>query len=128
MVQIKGNLPEHPGGAWHLTTVRQEVGSDPRNGKIIHATRPEWGHLDPAVTPDSITTAPKGAASSFRPLFQAWLKSYFASRGSAPISEARDAAMRACGITMRWWDDHSSEYLEKRNESGIWMCRPRLDL
>src|SRR5690606_28258489 len=35
LMQVKGNLPEHPGGAWRFTTEKAEVGIDPRNGKPI---------------------------------------------------------------------------------------------
>lgn len=44
-MQVKVNLPEHPGGAWRFHTERVEVGADHRNGKPIYATRPAWDQL-----------------------------------------------------------------------------------
>ena len=54
LVQVKVNLPEHPGGAWKFETVKVQVGIDPRNEKLIHATRPKWEVLDADITPRKV--------------------------------------------------------------------------
>src|SRR5690606_8142594 len=64
MVQVKTNLPEHPGGAWTFETKKVTVGVDPDNHNPINATRPIWIKEDATITPRSLmggTRRPAGA-------------------------------------------------------------------
>jgi RecA/RadA recombinase len=128
LIQVKVNLPEHPGGAWKLTTIKVEVAHDERNGKVIYATRPEWEELDNTLTPASIIGNARGPVSKYEAGFGLWLKAFFATRVGedwlrVDLVKATMLAERVA--TERWWNDHSARYVEKRNEGGAWFCRPK---
>lgn len=128
LMQVKVNLPERPDGAWKFSTERVEVGTDPRNGKPIYATRPEWDELDSALTPASVVGRARGAKSKHELPFAIWLKAKFANIAPGTWVTADDvkwSAIRDNAASESWWAKHSSEYLEKENQNGKWMCRPK---
>lgn len=128
LLQVKVNLPEHPGGAWKFATERIEVGTDQRNGKPIYATRPAWDELDSALTPKTAVGRARGPKSQYELPFAMWLQAFFAAR---PEQEwlGSDFVMKMAVmekvITENWWNKNSGKYLEKRNENGHWACRPK---
>ena len=128
MLQVKVNLPEHPGGAWKFSTVKVDVGIDPRNNKTISATRPHWAELDSGLTPQSMVGGERGPVSKYEAAFGMWLRAHFM---TTPVNEGQrvadvKAAVLAAGVvTARWWDQHSGSYLDKQNIGGIWWCRPK---
>lgn len=128
MVQVKVNLPEHPGGAWRFKTEKVTVGHDDELNKPITATRPAWELLDKALTPESMMGGLRGPVSEYPAVFGIWLRSYFlttpANQG-VPVSEVKAAAIKGKVVSLSWWNERSSDYLDKRNVSGVWMCRPR---
>lgn len=127
MMQVKGNLPEHPGGAWRFTTVKVEIGLDPRNGKPIVATRPEWDELDAMLSPDNVVGKSRGPVSQKTNVFGLWLKGHFAHFGPEDWIETEAVMAAAVSIhkivSQSWWNKHSGEYLLKKNENGKWYCR-----
>lgn len=128
MVQVKVNLPEHPGGAWKFSTVKVQVGIDPCNGKPISATRPNWEELDSALTPQSMVGNARGPVSKYEAAFGMWLKAHFLTTPATPwqpISQVKQAAASANVVTERWWNEHSGSYMDKQNVGGIWYCRPK---
>lgn len=128
MLQVKVNLPEHPGGAWKFSTERVEVGTDPRNGKPIYATRPDWEELDSALTPKSMVGNERGPVSRYEATFGMWVKAQFVTLPPGEWQQVNIIRMRALAeraATERWWDDHSGRFLEKVNQAGVWWCRPR---
>lgn len=72
LIQVKVNLPDHPGGAWKFVTEKVEVARDPRNGKPIHATRPVWEELDAGLTPEGLMGGKRGPVSSYPVIFGPW--------------------------------------------------------
>jgi hypothetical protein len=128
LIQVKANLPEHPGGAWHFATEKVEVGKDGRNGKPIVATRPRWEMLDPLLTPEGIVGKSRGPISNKPNVFGFWLKTYFARLGSEDWVEVETVLAAAVAVdeivTRSWWNKHSNEFLHKRNDNGKWLCRP----
>lgn len=128
MVQVKTNLPEHPGGAWKFETSKLKVGEDPVNHKPINATRPVWHEKDESITPRSLMGGERGpVGSDHGAAFAIWLKAYFMSTNpehGLPITQVKAAAIGEKVVSARWWDDHSGKYLDKRNVNGTWMCRP----
>ncbi|KLU27671.1 hypothetical protein EOS_03420 [Caballeronia mineralivorans PML1(12)] len=128
LMQVKVNLPEHPGGAWKFTTVKVEVGKDATNGKVITATRPNWEELDETLTPEAVVGGARGPVSQYSAGFGPWLKDFFRDvAGNMPkkVDDVRAAAIVNGKATDRWWADHSHKYLEKRNMRGVWYCRPK---
>jgi len=128
LLQVKVNLPEHPGGAWKFTTVKVTVGIDKRNNKPIDATRADWEELDPALTPESLVGGSRGPVSKNPAVFGMWVRSYFLDlpRDQAlPVATVKTAAVGEGIVTEQWFNKNSGEYLEKRNIGGQWMCRPR---
>ncbi|MDH0549604.1 MULTISPECIES: AAA family ATPase [Stenotrophomonas] len=128
MMQVKVNLPEHPGGSWKFSTVKVEVGTDPRNGKPISATRPDWEELDSALTPQSMVGNARGPVSQYEAAFGMWVKAYFLTTPASPwqpIPQVKQAALSARVVTERWWNEHSSKYLNKQNVGGTWYCQPK---
>lgn len=128
LIQVKVNLPEHPGGAWKFNTVKVQVGIDERNGKPIDATRAEWDELDPALTPESLVGGTRGPVSQTPAAFGLWLRAFFMTTPQDQgqrTSDVKAAAVLAKVVTEQWWDKHSGEYLEKQNLGGVWHCRPR---
>ncbi|HGE7345152.1 TPA: AAA family ATPase [Pseudomonas aeruginosa] len=128
MVQVKVNLPEHPGGSWKFSTVKVDIATDPRNGKPISATRPNWEELDSALTPQSMVGNTRGPVSKYEAAFGMWLKAYFLTTPATPwqpISQVKQAAASASVVSERWWNEHSGSYMDKQNVGGIWYCRPK---
>lgn len=128
MVQVKVNLSEHPGGSWKFSTVKVDVATDPRNGKPISATRPNWEELDSALTPQSMVGNARGPVSKYEAAFGMWLKAYFLTTPSnpwQPIPQVKQAALSASVVSERWWGEHSGSYLEKQNVGGVWYCSPK---
>lgn len=128
LIQVKVNLPEHPGGAWKFSTVRVQVGTDQRNQKPIHATRPEWEELDADLTPESLVGGTRGPVSKFPAAFGLWLRAHFMTtpdNEGQRVADVKAAALEAGVVTQRWWDEHSGTYLDKQNLGGTWYCRPK---
>lgn len=126
LMQVKTNLPEHPGGSWKFTTEKFQVGTDPTNGMPIVATRPIWEELSTELTPDSVIGKERGPVSKYQVSFGIWLQAYFLTTPPnqyQPVSEVKQAAITDRAASARWWDEHSGEYLEKINSNGTWMCR-----
>ncbi|WP_323809925.1 AAA family ATPase [Sphingobium baderi] len=127
-MQVKVNLPEHPGGAWKFCTERVEVGIDPRNGKPIYATKPAWDELDSALTPNTAIGKSRGPKSQYDAPFSMWLHQFF---GRFPnhewlaVSTVRNAAIDEKFASASWWDKHSGDYMDKQNVGGEWQCRPK---
>ena len=132
MLQVKVNLPEHPGGAWRFSTERVEVGMDHRNGKTIFATRPNWEELDTALTPKTAVGSSRGPKSKGDLPFAIWIKASFAVQAAEAWLQidghqgVKATAMRdgACP-SESWWNKHSGDYLDKQNVNGTWWCRPK---
>lgn len=128
LLQAKSNLPDAPGGAWRFRTEKVEVGTDPVTWTPIFATRPVWEHLDPNLTMESLMGGARGPVSQYPAVFGAWLQTFFSgpSRNERKtVSQVKAAAIEAGVATARWWDDHSSAYLDKENLAGVWWCRPK---
>lgn len=130
LMQVKVNLPEHPGGAWKFRTERVEVDTDQRNGKPIYATRPAWDELDSALTPSTAVGRARGPKSQYELPFAMWLQSFFASRpndGWLAIEFVKTIALAERAASDSWWNKHSAEYLDKQNVNGTWICRPKVN-
>ena len=111
----------------YKSTEPLQVGTDEANGLPIFATRPDWEEIDHALTPKSIMGSTRGPVSRYETTFAMWVKAQFA---AAPeewqqVNIIRMRALADRAASERWWNDHSGEYLEKANEGGVWMCRPR---
>lgn len=128
LVQVKVNLPEHPGGAWKFSTVKVQVGWDQQRSKPIHATHPYWEVLDSCMTAENLVGGPRGPVSKYPAPFAQWVRTRFMTTAPdqvQPIADVKAAALTAGVVTERWWDEHSGDYLEKRNIGGVWWCRPK---
>lgn len=128
LIQVKVNLPEHPGGAWKFSTVKVQVGTDHRMGKSIDATRAEWEELDSALTPESLVGGTRGPVSKSPAAFGMWLRAHFITTPMEQgqlVSDVKAAAVGSGVVTESWFDKNSGEYLEKRNVGGSWWCRPK---
>lgn len=128
LIQVKVNLPEHPGGAWKFSTVKVQVGTDQRNQKPINATRPEWEELDADLTPESLVGGTRGPVSKYPAAFGLWLRAHFMTtpvNEGQRVADVKAAALAADVVTQRWWNEHSGTYLDKQNFGGIWYCRPK---
>jgi len=126
-MQVKVNLPEHPGGAWRFHTERVEVGTDHRNGQPIYATRPAWDQLDPALTPNSTVGKSRGPKSQYEVPFSMWMQAHFMSYPDQewlPVSSVKQVAIDTKVISASWWDKNSGDHMQKENINGVWMCRP----
>lgn len=129
MFQIKTNLPEHPGGAWRFNTLKVQTGFDKKRNKPIVATKPVWEELDSALTPENAIGIGKerGPVSEYGMKFSMFLKAQFI---ATPLTEGRlvaDIKRKAIAdgaASERWWNEHSNEYLDKKNFGGVWYCRP----
>lgn len=127
MIQVKTNLPEHPGGAWLFETEKVEVGTDENNGKAIFATRPVWDRLDALVGIEN-STAKSGAYSDTSVSFAIWITDFFANVPSdqgIEVSRIKAAAIGWNVVSEKQWERLSPAYLEKKNINGVWQCRPR---
>lgn len=130
MMQVKVNLPDRPDGAWKFSTEKVEVGTDPRNGKPIYATRPNWDELDSTMTPSSAVGKARGPKSQQERPFAIWLRAKFATHPPGtwlPVNDVKWSAVRDCAASENWWGKHSGEHLDKENQNGEWMCRPKAD-
>ncbi|WP_176482759.1 AAA family ATPase [Sphingobium sp. D43FB] len=128
MIQVKVNLPEHPGGAWKFSTEKVTVGTDERNGKPITATRPSWDELDTALTPKTAVGPARGPKSRQEPQFAMWLKGLFANKPAGTwltVDEVKWTAVREGVVSESWWNKHSADHLDKQNPDGTWRCRPK---
>lgn len=128
MFQLKTNLPEHPGGAWRFHTKRVELGVDVELGKPIVATMPIWDELDTTLTPDNVVGGQRGPVSQYGFAFPMWLKAQFITTPPTegrPVADIKRSAIADGVVTERWWNEHSQQYLDKRNVGGTWMCRPK---
>ena len=128
MLQVKVNLPEHPGGAWRFSTERVEAAKD-QEGLPIYATRPAWDELDAALTPKTAVGSSRGPKSKAELPFAVWVNGLFSSMTTdtwLKIEDVKWTSIRegACP-SESWWDKHSSEHLLKENQNGDWMCRPK---
>jgi len=126
MFQIKMNLTEQPYGAWRFSTSITTVFNS--KNEPIPATRVDWEELDSALTPQSMIGNERGPVSQYGVVFPNWLRAQFV---ATPLTEGlmvADVKRRAIAdgvATERWWNEHSQEYLEKRNVGGVWQCRPK---
>lgn len=128
LVQVKVNLPEHPGGAWKFNTAKVQVGVDPCSGKPIHATRPEWEMLDSAFTLHNAVGKARGPVSRYEFSFGSWLHATFAAQPDdewLPLTDVKSKALSEHGVSESWWDKNSRRYLAKQNVGGKWKCRPK---
>lgn len=128
LLQVKVNLPERPDGAWRFHTERVEVGTDHRNGKPVYATRPAWDEIDSALTAKSVVGRQRGPKSQYEPQFSMWLKAFFLhhpGREWLPASDVRHAALDEKIVSASWWTKHSGDHMDRKNEGGIWWCRPK---
>lgn len=127
VLQVKGNLPEtyKPGGYRFITSLKP-TGIDKASGSPIYAVQTEWQCVDPALTVASLKGGSRGPASEFGPVFRGWLRSHFATVDELPVESVKAAAIEQCGFSLAWWNKHSSEYLNKRNVKGVWLCRIRV--
>lgn len=128
MLQVKVNLPEHPGGAWRFSTEKVEVCPDPETGLPIYATRPAWDELDPVLTPKTAVGPARGPKSKTELPFAIFVSGLFSSVPTntwLPVDQVRYSAEREIGVGSSWWNKHSSEYLDKQNTDGTWKCRPK---
>jgi hypothetical protein len=128
MVQVKVNLPEHPGGAWRFRTEKICLGEDPMNHNPINATRPAWDSLDTAITPSSLMGGQRGPISDTPTSFGLWVRAHFMStdpaHGGLRCEDVLATALSQKVCSKRWWNEHSGEFLEKKNVGGIYWCRP----
>ena len=127
MLQVKTNLPEHPGGAWKFHTERVEVGVDHRNGKTVYATRPAWDELDSALTPNSTVGKARGPKSQYEVPFTMWFKGLlnnYPDHEWLPVSTVKQVALSEKVVSASWWDKRSSDHMQKQNINGEWMCKP----
>lgn len=129
MLQVKVNLPEHPGGAWKFSTERIEVGVDERNGKTIYATRPAWDELDSALTTNTTVGKARGPKSQYEVTFTMWLKAFFMTfpdKEWLPATLVRQTAIDEKVASESWWNKHGSDHMDKENVGGQWVCRPKV--
>ncbi len=128
LMQVKMNLPESPDGAWKFSTERVEVGTDPRNGKPIFATKPAWDELDTLLTPNSAFGKPRGPKSQYEAPFSMWMQAHFLIHPNhewLPVSTVKQVAVGENIVSLSWWNKHSADHMEKENVKGQWMCRPK---
>jgi len=127
LMQVKVNLPDHPGGAWKFCTERVTVGNDDRNGRPVVATRPDWDELDSGLKPTTVVGRSRGPKSQQEPQFAMWLKALFVAypgKEWVPLNIVRDAAVPSL-VSLSWWNKHSTDHIEKKNEGGNWLCRSK---
>lgn len=128
MMQIKTNLPEQTGGAWRFHTERVEVGIDHRNGKSVFATKPIWDELDSGLTPSTAMGRQRGPKSQYEPQFAMWFQAFMLTRPNdewLPVALVKQVAVGEKVVSESWWNKHSSDHMEKQNQAGAWMCRPK---
>lgn len=126
LIQVKSNLPEQPAGAWKFTTERVQVSTDATNQKPIVATRPVWEGLAPEITANTVLGKERGPVGQYQVIFGVWIQAFFIDTPPdqyLPVTIVKRAAIAEGVASARWWDDHSSDYLEKVNSNGTWLCR-----
>lgn len=126
LVQVKVNLPDHPGGSWKFETEKAQVGIDARNGRPIEATRPKWIELDSLLTSENLLGKERGPVSEKPVAFGLWLRAYFLAMPPdqwLPTKQVLNAAIQECVVSRSWWNEHSAKYLDKQNIGGEWFCR-----
>ena len=126
ILQVKSNLPDAQKGAWRFSTDQRVVGTSNR-GRQVQANFPVWDHFDAALTPEALAGGARGPVSKRTAVFGLWVKNFFASLPPETAMPATTVLARALAegvASEKWWNEHSSEYLEKRNVNGTWMCRP----
>ena len=130
LLQVKVNLPEHPGGAWTFKTKKVSVGVDPGNGRSITATMPDWEELDSGITPENLMGGTRGPVSKYHLEFSQWVREYFKNFNEdyRRVEEVKSDALEAGVASNRWWREHSNTYLVKENIGGTWMCKPKFQL
>ena len=125
LAQVKNNLPNAPEGAVRFHTERLTVAIDDRNGADVEATRVVWDGVDPNAL--NVQGGTRGPISRYATIFPGWVSAHFIlekpANGWLPVSDVMQAAVSAGVASRKWWDDHSSDYLEKANVGGTWMCR-----
>lgn len=127
VLQVKSNLPGLVRGAWRFRTDVRHVAND-QFSRPITASYPEWLRFDHALTPEALAGAARGPVSKQASAFGVWLRAAFVSVAPGqglPIARVRSMAIEDKVVSASWWEDHSSEYLEKQNVGGMWMCRPK---
>ena len=127
LIQVKVNLPEHPGGSWRFVTEKIDVATDPRSGHPIAATRPDWLELDASLTAKTAVGPARGPKSQTAGQFAIWVQAQFACVAPGewlPAASVKFTARRDVGVSESWWNKHSKEYLDRNNVNGTWMCRP----
>lgn len=129
MLQVKVNLPEHPGGAWRFSTEKVQVAVDQQDGAPIYATRPAWDVLDHTLTPKTAVGPARGPKSKSELPFAVWVNGLFSSMTTdtwLTVDQVKWTSIRegACP-SEGWWTKHSADYLEKQNTDGTWRCRPK---
>jgi len=126
VLQVKSNLPGLVRGAWRFRTDVRQVAND-QFGRPIVASYPEWLNFDHSLTPEAMAGAARGPASKQAPAFGVWLRAAFTAAPGEGMTVARVKALALNDkvVSARWWDDHSSEFLDKQNVGGVWMCRPK---
>lgn len=128
MMQVKGNLPEDPGGAWKFATERVQVGTDHRNGKPVYATKPAWDEQDRALTPSNVLGKRRGPKSQYEVPFAMWLQAHFLTYPGAewlPATDVRQAAVDGKVVSASWWAKHSADHMDRENRGGMYFCRPK---
>ena len=61
-------------------------------------------------------------------VFPLWLKAQFVNvptDQALPVTTVMNVALMQKVVTKKWWNENSSDYLNKQNIGGIWMCRPK---
>jgi hypothetical protein len=127
LMQVKSNLPDSKAGAWRFSTAQKIVGKDQR-GRDVQANFPEWDRFDPSLTPEVIAGGSRGPVSTREPAFGLWVRSQFPADSpdqELPVAALLERALAAGIVSRKWWNEHSPDYLEKRNVRGQWVCRPK---
>ncbi|MCC7100275.1 MAG: AAA family ATPase [Rubrivivax sp.] len=127
ILQVKSNLPDAQKGAWRFRTAQRVVGVSAR-GREVQANFPEWDRFDAALTPEALAGGARGPVSKYPAVFGLWLQTYFATLPPdfVPVADVRARALADGVVSDKWWNEHSAEYLDKRNVNGLWLCRPRV--
>lgn len=126
VLQVKSNLPGLVRGAWRFRTDVRTVGFD-QFQRPVTASFPDWLTYDHTLTPEALAGAARGPVSKQAPAFGVWLRAAFAAVPTGegmPIARLKGLALADKIVSARWWEEHSAEYMEKRNVGGVWMCRP----
>lgn len=127
VLQVKSNLPDAQKGAWRFRTDQRLVGLSNR-GRPVQANFPVWDRFDAALTPEALAGGARGPVSRQGPAFGMWLKALFATlppNEGQPVTMVRDQALQEGVASPKWWNEHSSDYLDKQNTGGVWYCRPK---